>query len=220
MANDLQKFFGGHNVPSRENLAKSLASFSSMKNTLMGKALLRMSKDNGSWVFGADNEPVKPGTIFIGNPASMQTGYVAWWLGKIEGEKMQPLSQGPVDPTTLPEVNSGSIPPGKKAPSGKGWEAQASVDLITRSETPLNLCYKASSLGGMKALLTLAGDISFGLSENPKRVYPLIELGTDSYEHKEFGTVFTPVLAIIGWLDENGEEVPDLARLGKGNSLL
>ena len=212
MANDVAKFFGGANVPSRENLAKKLAGFSAAKNALMGKALLRLTKE-GRWVFGQDSIAMKEGTILIANPASLASGYVAWWMGKIEGEVMQPLSAGPVDPSTLPEVNSGSVPPGKKAPSGKGWENQASVDLITQAEVPLSLIYKSSSLGGMKALLTLAGEISFGLTEDERRVYPLIELGTDSYQHKEFGEVFTPELHIVGWLDEAGEPVKEFKKL-------
>lgn len=217
MANDMQKFFGGHQVPNRENLTKSLASFSSAKHALMGKALLRLNKDTGTWVFGQDNTPMPTGTVLVANPASISTGYVAWWLGKIEGEVMQPLSMGPVDASKLGPVNSGNVPPGKKAASGKGWEDQVSIDLITRDDVPLSLAYKVSSLGGKKALLSLAGDIAFGLSENPKRVYPLVELGVDSYQHKEFGTVSTPILSIVGWLDENGAEVPEFTKLGKDN---
>lgn len=216
MANDLQKFFGGHQVPSRENLTKSLANLSAAKNALMGKALLRMGKD-GSWVFGQDNTRLEAGTVLIANPASMASGYVAWYMAKIEGEVMQPLSMGPVDPEKLGPVNSGTIPPGKKVPSGKGWEDQVSVDLITRGEVPLSLTYKVSSLGGKKALLTLAGDIAFGLSENPKRVYPLVALGVDSYQHTEFGEVFTPILTVVGWLDENGDEVKEFTKIGQGS---
>lgn len=220
MANDLQKFFSGHNLPSRENLAKSLASFSSAKNLLSGKALLRMNKDTGNWVFGVDNEPFDVATRLVANPASMASGYVAWWLGKIEGEKMQPLSMGPVDPNELGPVNSGNIPPGKKVPSGRGWEDQASIDLITREDVPLSLIYKTSTLGGRKALLNFAGEIAFGMSENPKRVYPVIEIGSDSYQHAEFGTVYIPVLTIVGWLDEAGEEVPDLKQIANKGDML
>lgn len=212
MANDMQKFFGGHQLPDRAKLSETLANFSAAKNSLMGKALLRLTKQ-GVWVFGADNEALKNGTLLVGNPSSLQAGYVAWYEGKIEGEKMQSINAGPVDPTTLGPVNSGSIPPGKKAPSGKGWENQASIDLITKSDMPLSLVYKTSSLGGMKTLLTLAGEIAYGMSENPARVYPVIELDVDSYVHKEFGEVFTPVLSIVSWLDAEGKEVKDVNSL-------
>lgn len=212
MAYDIQKFFGGHQLPDKVKLSETLANFSAAKHSLMGKALLRLTKA-GVWVFGADNETLANGTRLIGNPNSLQAGYVAWYEGKIEGEKMQSINMGPIDPTTLGPVNSGSIPPGKKAPSGKGWENQASIDLVTDSKTPLSLLYKTSSLGGMKTLLTLAGEIAYGMSENPNRIYPVIELDTDSYVHKEFGPVHTPVMSIVGWLDAEGNEVKEVSSL-------
>jgi hypothetical protein len=212
MANDVAKFFGGHQLPDRAKLSETLANFSAAKNSLMGKALLRLTK-TGVWVFGADNESLKNGTRLVGNPSSLQAGYVAWWMGKIEGEKMQSISSGPVDPTTLGPVNSGGVPPGKTQTSGKGWENQASIDLITQADVPLCLMYKTSSLGGMKTLLTLAGEIAYGMSENPARVYPVIELDTDSYIHKEFGEVHTPVMSIVGWLDAEGKEVKEVSSL-------
>lgn len=212
MANDVAKFFGGHQLPDRAKLSDALAGFSAAKNALMGKALLRLTKQ-GTWVFGADSESIKTGTRLIANPASLSSGYVAWWQSKIEGEVMQPLSLGPVDPSKLTEVNSGSIPPGKKVPSGKGWESQASIDLITQADVPLNLIYKTSSMGGMKTLLTLAGEIAFGMSENPARCYPIVELDTDSYIHKEYGEVFTPMLSIVGWLDAEGKEIKEVNSL-------
>ena len=218
MANDVQKFFSGHNVPSRETLTKSLSGFSAAKNALSGKALLRLTKD-GVWVFGADNEKLREGTVLIANPASLSSGYIAWWMGKIEGEHMQTLALGPVDASTLPEVNSGSIPPGKKQASGRGWEQQASIDLMTQDATPLSMLYKSSSSGGLKALLGLAGEIAYGLGEDERRCYPMIELATDSYVHKEFGTVFTPELIITGWLDEAGNVLKDMPKISKDGLL-
>lgn len=212
MANDIQKFFGNHQVADPSKLTEALAGFSAAKNALMGKALLRLTKQ-GTWVFGADSESIATGTQLVANPASLASGYVAWYQSKIEGEIMQPLSLGPVDPSKLGEVNSGSIPPGKKVPSGKGWESQASIDLITRDDVPLQLIYKTSSMGGMKTLLTLAGEIAFGINENPNRVYPIVELDVDSYVHKEFGEVFTPMLTIVGWLDAEGKEVKNVSSL-------
>lgn len=217
MGTDVQKFFAGHAAPvDKSKLAEALGGFSANKNALLGKALLRLTK-TGQWVFGIDNEMLPVGTKLIANPMSISSGYVAWWMGKIEGEIMQPLSMGPVDHSKLGPVNSGGIPPGKTQASGKGWETQASIDLITTGDTPLQLVYKTSSMGGMRELLTLAGEISFGLTEDPRRAYPVIELAIDSYMHKEFGKVFTPLLPIVGWLDETGKPVipRDLLKSGK-----
>ena len=109
--------------------------------------------------------------------------------------------------------NPAACPPGKKETSGRGWETQASIELITQHDTPLHLVYKTSSLGGLKGLLTLAGEIAFGMSENPARAYPLIELEADFYTHKEWGKVFTPSLSIRGWLNAEGKPVEEKRRL-------
>ena len=219
MSNDLQKFFGNHAQPDRAKLAESLAGLSAAKQALSGnQALLRLTKQ-GVWVFGADSVALKPGTQLIADPASLSSGYVAWYMAKPEAEVMQPTSLGPVDPSKLPEVNSGSIPPGAKKPSGKGWEPQFSIALLTRDKIPLSLLFKTSSVGGSNCLLGLAGEIAMGLAENEARVYPIIEPGVDSYQHKEFGEVFTPTLTVVGWLGADGQEVKDLTKLGKDGLL-
>ena len=60
-------------------------------------------------------------------------------------------------------------------------------------------------------MLTLAGDIAYGVSEDPHRVFPVCEVSADSYTHAEFGEVFTPEFRIVGWLDANGEPLDDEA---------
>jgi hypothetical protein len=205
MANELDKFFDTK-LPAQADLVKHLAAFAATKPAIGGRALLRLTRA-GQWVFGADNEAWRPEDQFIVNPASLASGYIAWWLAKPEEEIMQPLSQGPVDPDRLGPVKSGTIPPGKTQASGRGWEAQVSFEMITRSKTPMAMIYKTSSLGGRRAVLTLAGDIAFGVSEDPNRVFPVCVVDTDSYTHAEFGEVFTPEFHIVGWLDANGKEL-------------
>ena len=76
MSTDIAKFFSGYQTPSLENLTKALAGFSASKNSLMGKALLRLTKQ-GIWVFGIDCEALPPKTQLIAYPGSLSSGYVA-----------------------------------------------------------------------------------------------------------------------------------------------
>lgn len=214
MANDIQKFFSGHTVPDRDKLSQALAGLSATKKNLTGKALLKLSPKKGVWLFGQDNEQMAEGTQLVADPATLQTGYIAWWMGQVESEKMQPASLGPVDPATLGEVNSGGIPPGKKEASGKGWENQLSIELITRDKLPLSLIYKTSTMGGTDALLGLAGRMYHDMDENPQRRYAVIEIYVGSYIRKESGNeVFTPGFTIVGWLDAEGKDVKELRSL-------
>lgn len=209
--NDLVKFFGSAQPPATDDLVKNLSALASAKTALMGKALLRLTK-TGQWVFGADSDEYD-GTPLVANPASFASGYVAWYQGQKEGEHMQPLSMGPVDPQSLEPVKSGTVPPGAKEVSGRGWENQFSLELVSRHDTPVHLLYATAAVGGTRALLTLAGDIAYAIIEDPRRSYPLIKLGVDSYKHKQYGTVFTPLLEITGWLDAEGNDVTDRKKL-------
>lgn len=214
MANDVTKFFSGHQLPDRAKLSEALTGLSASKASMSGKAILRFSK-LGVWVFGPDSEELKPGTKLIANPASLSSGYIAWWMGQVEGEHMQALSLGPVDASKLGPVNSGGIPPGAKKASGAGWQAQLSIDMITQSDTPLSLVYKASSRGGLTAIMDLAGTIAYEMSLDAKRCYPVVEMAGDSYQHsdKEIGEVQIPIINVVGWLDEDGKELKDLSSL-------
>jgi len=36
---------------------------------------------------------------------------------------------------------------------------------------------------------------------------PIVELQPDSYKHKQYGKIFFPVLHIVGWTDDKGEQL-------------
>ena len=201
MANDIVKFFGTQQ-PISKGLIDQLKGFAAGKQALSGKALLKLNK-TGTWTFGQGNTPVRKGAKLILNPASMSSGFVAWNKSKIEGEVMQPISLGPVDHGKLHPVESKT-----------GWQNQVSVELMTQDEIPVQMLYKSSSMGGQDVFFDLAGQLVFALSEDPRRVYPVVELGTSSYQHEEFGTVYKPTIAILGWLDADGAEVLEQGKLG------
>lgn len=201
MANDIVKFFGTQQ-PINKTLIDQLKSFAAGKQALSGKALLKLNKA-GIWTFGQANTVLRKGTQLIVNPPSMASGFVAWHKSKIEAEFMQPISMGPVPLEKLHAVESKT-----------GWQAQVSVELMTQDEIPVQMLYKASSLGGQEMFFDLAGQLVFALSEDPRRVYPVVELGTTSYQHEEYGTVYKPAVTILGWLDTNGAEVLEQGKLG------
>ncbi len=192
MSNDLMTLFGTLPV-NRSALSEALSGLARARVQSGGKALLRLTKDKGIWVFGQDSEKLQE-DILVVNPASFATGYVAWNAGQIEGEVMQPLQRGPVDIATLPEVRAKN-----------GWQSQVSFDLTTQDEPHLQLIYKTNNRGGTNATLSLAGEIAWGMEENADRAYPLVQLSTGSYVHREYGLIHTPKFFIVGWLDEEGQ---------------
>jgi hypothetical protein len=95
-----------------------------------------------------------------------------------------------------------------------GWQSQVSLDLALQDgDAAIRLSYKTSALGGIRALLDVSSDIAVGMMSNDKRCYALIRFGADSYMHKEYGEVFVPELEVVGWLDEDGDEIVEKKRL-------
>jgi hypothetical protein len=203
MANDIVKFFGTQQGIN-QTLIDQLKHFAAGKQAMTGKALLKLNKA-GVWVFGAANTVVRKGTKLIVNPPSLSSGFVAWHKSKVEAEFMQPIQLGPVPLDKLHAVEAKS-----------GWQAQVSVEMMTMDEIPVQMLYKASSMGGQEVFFDLAGQLVFALSEDPRRAFPVIELSTTSYQHDEYGTVYKPAFSIVGWLGADGSEVTEQAKLGAG----
>ena len=64
--------------------------------------------------------------------------------------------------------------------------------------------FAASSFGGRKAI----GQIARGASQRPGEI-PIVRLGVDSYEHKVFGTVLTPVFEATWTKDPEAPKQPE-----------
>ena len=199
MSTEITKFFGNRN----HNQTKSVEGLKAFGQTRFGdgRAMLKLTK-SGDWVFGSDKELLKPGTELYVDPHSLASGYVAWHKGNVEDEVMKPVSEGPVDANSLKEVQA-----------KKGWEPQSSIDLLLMDDKPIQIIYKTSSYGGLKEMTALAGELAIGLAENPDRCYAVIQLNVDSYEHSEYGTVYTPELNVVRWTDAGGNEMKERRKL-------
>src|SRR5262245_56269589 len=62
--------------------------------------------------------------------------------------------------------------------------------------------FSTSSQGGRNALANLADAYADKrMSSNGKNLCPLVELGTESYDHRSYGTVNTPTFDILKWVE-------------------
>ena len=156
---------------------------------------LRMDK-TGTWMFGINAEEIDDSMQFLVNIAGFGHGYVCWAETGSEklGETIAPLNE------TLPQ--NGPVPAG-----GRGWEFQLAMHLkgYTGPLKDQDMTYRTSSVGGKRAIATLAQQIATKLTtyaENNKEdaIQPVVTLGSDSYKHKSYGKIFVPEITITKWL--------------------
>ena len=193
MMSNLVKFAQA-GLPSVQTLSTALRSLESVAPAQ--SAILKMDK-TGHWVFGADQTEAEDDSRWAVNPFSFVHGYIAWGDGEVLAEKMASVTQ------PLPELDT--APPGAK----KGWEQQVGLMLkcLTGEDAGLECRYTTTSVGGKRAVQTLAVAIAAQVEKDPERPVPIVTLGKDHYQHKSYGRIYTPVFEIVEWVSMDGEDV-------------
>lgn len=159
-----------------------------------GTAILKMDK-TGHWVFGADQTEAEEDSKWAINPFSFVHGFIAWGDGEVLGEKMVSVSQ------PLPELEP--APPQSK----KGWETQVGLSLkcISGQDAGLEARYSTTSVGGKRAVQTLAAAIAAQVERDQSKPVPVVLLKKEHYQHKSYGRIYTPVFEIVEWVSMEGE---------------
>ena len=71
--------------------------------------------------------------------------------------------------------------------------------------------YTATSVGGKRAVQTLAAAIAEQVEKDQTRPVPLVALKKEHYQHKSYGRIFTPIFEVTGWasLDTGPDDAPE-----------
>ena len=196
--------FGGANLPSVQSLSGALRSIQSDSGA-SGTVILKMDK-TGHWVFGADQTEVEDGSLWAVNPFSFVHGYIAWGKGEVLAEKLVPVS----DP--LPQLDAAP------AAAERGWEMQVGMMLVCTEgeDKDMQARFTATSVGGKRAVQTLAVAIADQVEKDETKPVPLITLTSEHYQHKTYGRIYTPIFAIDKFvsMDTNtvdGDAEPEVA---------
>lgn len=189
--------FATAGLPSVGDLTAALRRVETTTQAGGGGVILKMDK-TGHWVFGSDQTEVEPDSVWAVNPFSFVHGFIAWGDGEVLGETMVPITE------PLPE--QGPVPDGAK----KGWEVQigASVQCITGKDASINARYSVTSVGGKKALTALGLAIAAQVEKDPEHPVPLVVLKKESYQHKSYGRIFTPLMEVTRWVAMDKEPDP------------
>jgi len=193
--------FSQANLPAVSSLSTALRSITTDVGA-GGTVILKMDK-TGHWVFGADQTEVEDDATWAVNPFSFVHGFIAWGDGEVLGEKMVSVAQ------PLPELDV--APPGAK----KGWEPQVGMSLKCTSgeDEGMEARYTVTSVGGKRAVQTLAVAIATQVEKDQSKPVPIVRLKKDHYSHKSYGKIYTPVFEIVDWVSMDGEaqEEPEAA---------
>jgi hypothetical protein len=185
--------FSQANLPAVSSLSTALRAISTDVGA-GGTVILKMDK-TGHWVFGADQTEVEDDAKWAVNPFSFVHGFIAWGDGEVLGEKMVSVAQ------PLPELDV--APPGAK----KGWEPQVGMSLkcLSGEDEGMEARYTVTSVGGKRAVQTLAVAIATQVEKDQSKPVPIVRLKKDHYSHKSYGKIYTPVFEIVDWVSMDGE---------------
>jgi hypothetical protein len=151
---------------------------------------------DGTWTHGAKRTIVEAGSHWGANPLSFKRGVICFGNGNtVLGEKL--ISVG------LPMPAAEELPD-----KGFPWVPQWGVNLkcLSGVDTGAEVIFKPTTYGGIQAVAGLLEAVRDRLAggEHSGKVAPIVRLEKDSYQHSQYGRVWTPVLKIVDWMSLTG----------------
>ena len=190
--------FSKANLPAVSTLSSALRNISTDVSAAGGVAIIKMDK-GGHWVFGAEQTEIEADSTWAVNPFSFVHGFIAWGDGEVLGEKMTSVAN------PLPELDA--APAGAK----KGWESQVGMSLqcVSGEDKGTECRYTVTSVGGKRAVQTLAVALADQVEKDQSKPVAIVRLRKDSYAHKSYGRIYTPVFEIVEWVSMDGQTEGD-----------
>jgi hypothetical protein len=162
-----------------------------------GLPMLQFKRDgNGTWLYGQKRTLVEDGSRWAANPMSFRWGYISFTNdNKVAGEKLVSVSQPKPELAELPD-------------KGFEWTEQWAVNLkcLDGTDAGTETTFKPTTVGGVQAVAGLIDAVRDRLNSgrHDGKVAPVVQLEKDSYQHGQYGKVWTPVLTIVDWMPLDG----------------
>jgi len=203
MSNDktVVPFASGGALTSLTDLGSALGSVAAMGGSMSNIPFLRMDRHSGAFIYGQESIEVEDGSLWAVNPESVQVGLICWGDSRnVLGEVMVPAGQPA--PQAADQVDHG-FP----------WDGQLQIDFTCVSGADFDedtgqgvtVRFKTTSLGGKRAVTQLAGLIGQRAAVGSPAVVPVVELLSESYDHKSYGKINNPIFDIDKWVTMDGE---------------
>lgn len=159
---------------------------------ITGKPILRFVKSQ-QWFLGTANDDYTGESVAL-NPFTIRIGYVVWEGGQVVAETpLISFAQG------WPAVDIGGL---------EGREAARKFVVEGRhlGEGQQEFIFSVATFGGAKAMELLVDAIVAKARKGSSFMFPVVQLGSEVYRHREFGPTANPKFTIVGWMDANGAE--------------
>uniref|UniRef100_A0AB74UKZ7 Uncharacterized protein n=1 Tax=Caulobacter phage BL57 TaxID=3348355 RepID=A0AB74UKZ7_9VIRU len=209
MGNDLTTRSSGGYLTNNDDFYNLIAQeANNLKGGGDGKAFMKFDGNDGTFSYGAEDEPLKLGTEMAANLLSYKRGWVIWKDGKVVYEEMVGIKEGP-------QPTKGSLPDHGPYGDEDGPVEQYTMDLRLIDEPYVEMVFQANNVSKRRALAAFLKDFGNSFRNHPGEV-PIIALDSNEFEGKTKGgrkvTKYAPKLKIVRWMSET-----DLAALLEGS---
>lgn len=176
-----------------QQMAKGLQK-SAQQAAAPSSAFMKFTKF-GEWLFGVDKVEAEEEATWAVHPQSFQHGWIAWG-DKAHGNHGEKLGDEKV-PATQPLPSLGDLPEVK----GK-WNQQVAFQMLCLSgmDEDAGVIFGSSSTGGRRAYQDVVNAVIEKITAGDNDVVPVVTLESDSYDHTDYGKIFTPKVVIQSWM--------------------
>lgn len=177
---------------SSSDLLKGLQGYQQTITESGGYPFLKLQKD-GIFVYGQEDTEIEEGSLWAMNPLSLEHGWACWHESELIGEQMVPFMSPRPNRAELPEL-------------GHEWAEQKRMMLmcLNGEDKGLEVVYKTTAKGFANAVKELTTALIEQIATDEAHPVPILKLETDSYKHKDYGKIYTPVFGIERWSDFKG----------------
>jgi hypothetical protein len=163
-----------------------------------GLPFLQFKSRENEWMYGQKRTVPEKGGHWAINPCTFEWGWICFGSDKTQkplGDVHVSISKPKPDFTKLPAT-------------GFRWQEQRLVNMkcLDRADAGVEVTFTIATDGGVKAvdgLIMAVRDRLMG-DRHGGKVVPIVELSSDSYQHREHGRIWFPTTPILDWMSLDG----------------
>ena len=158
--------------------------------------LLFKREGSGTWMFGQKKTIPESDSKWAINPLTFKWGCISFSdSNKVADERLVPVTQPKPVITELPDT-------------GFDWQEEWAVNMkcLSGADAGAEVIFKANTDGGIKAIVIMVDLVRDRLNsgQHNGKIVPIVLLEKDSYLHKQYGKIWTPVLNTVDWMSLDG----------------